>query len=287
MRERMTTLKDYYHILAVDKSASPEEIKRAYRKLAVRHHPDHNPGDKNAEERFKEISEAYAVLIDAAKRGQYDQAMNDHGRERTTASARGFEFSQEDIFRDLFRDAYARQTFRDLARELQRDGVRFDERFFDHIFFGGRGFFFGGVFFSGPGHGRARRGPVPRDRTTFERPPRAQPQPVVSQDPGQSGGLLRRIGQGIRGLAQSVLGLPAGDDRAARDIDFNLNVTAQQAGQGTEIELSYLRNGRTQRVSVKVPPGTKHGAKLRLKRMGHTRADGEPGDLYLHVHISA
>lgn len=69
----MTTTKDYYKILGVEKNASEEEIKRAYRKLARKYHPDLNPGNKTAEEHFKEINEAYAVLSDPKKRAEYDR----------------------------------------------------------------------------------------------------------------------------------------------------------------------------------------------------------------------
>ena len=65
--------RDYYQVLGVDKNASAEEIKKAYRKNAMKYHPDRNPGDKQAEEKFKEIGEAYAVLSDSDKRARYDQ----------------------------------------------------------------------------------------------------------------------------------------------------------------------------------------------------------------------
>ena len=65
--------RDYYEVLGVEKNASDAEIKKAYRKLAMKYHPDQNPGDKTAEEKFKEINEAYEVLSDADKKARYDQ----------------------------------------------------------------------------------------------------------------------------------------------------------------------------------------------------------------------
>ena len=69
----MNGKKDYYELLGINRNAGEEEIKKAYRKLALQHHPDRNPGDKQAEEKFKEVSEAYSVLSDPHKRSQYDQ----------------------------------------------------------------------------------------------------------------------------------------------------------------------------------------------------------------------
>jgi curved DNA-binding protein len=96
----MATKKDYYEILGVAKGASEDDIKKAYRKLAKKYHPDKNPGNKEAEEQFKLISEAYAVLSDASKRKEYDAYGMGGFRQR---------YSEEDIFKganfgDLFRD---------------------------------------------------------------------------------------------------------------------------------------------------------------------------------------
>src|ERR1700741_2201234 len=69
----MATKRDYYEVLGVDRNASADDIKKAYRKLAVKFHPDKNPGDTNAEEKFKELGEAYEVLVDDNKRSAYDR----------------------------------------------------------------------------------------------------------------------------------------------------------------------------------------------------------------------
>ena len=69
----MASKRDYYEVLGVERNASTDDIKKAYRKLAVRYHPDKNPGDAVAEEKFKELGEAYEVLIDEHKRAAYDR----------------------------------------------------------------------------------------------------------------------------------------------------------------------------------------------------------------------
>ena len=114
--------KDYYTTLGVEKSASEQEIKKVYRKLAVKYHPDKNAGDKKAEERFKEISEAYAVLSDKEKKQQYDQFGDSGFHQR---------YSQEDIFRGT--------DFNDIFREFNMGGGNGGGDIFGQLFGNQRG----------------------------------------------------------------------------------------------------------------------------------------------------
>lgn len=93
--------RDYYEVLGVDKNASADEIKKAYRKLAVKYHPDKNPGDKEAEERFKEAAEAYSVLSDADKKAKYDQ-FGHAGVDGSAPDFSGGFGNLNDILNDLF-----------------------------------------------------------------------------------------------------------------------------------------------------------------------------------------
>lgn len=290
--EVMKDLKDYYHILGVEKSASPETIKKAYRKLAVQYHPDHNPGNTAAEERFKEISEAYAVLSDQTKRNQYDHAQTANTGQGPRQRS-DFTFTEEE-FREIFRRAFARQEFQDLVNDLNRSGIKFDEKFFDRVFFGGRGMYFGGVFFTGPGRGRGRgRGRMHKDagpdyRTSFsqtarERQTRVAPATTVHPTIGER--IKGKLTRGLSSLARKI-GLPAPASIALdMDINFNLTLKSAQAIEGTEIQLEYKRDGRPQKVSVKIPPGTRDGATLRLKNMGRRINDNASGDLFLHISL--
>lgn len=111
------TLKDYYRVLGVDRGASQEEIKRAFRRLALRYHPDHNPAaQKQAEERFKEINEAYQVLSDEGRRRQYDYLIS-------WSEQRPRIFVVEDI---ISRSSASRDILEELLRELAALGVSFD-----------------------------------------------------------------------------------------------------------------------------------------------------------------
>jgi len=112
--------KDLYKILGVSKDADPAEIKKAYRKLARKYHPDVNPGDATAEQRFKEISEAYSILSDPKKRAQYDQfGKGFFSQDQTHNASRGNPFEGIDF--DFFGRQDARQapgSFRDFFRDI-------------------------------------------------------------------------------------------------------------------------------------------------------------------------
>ena len=134
---------DYYAVLGVAPGASDEEIRRTYRRLALQWHPDRNRGDARAEERFKAISEAYAVLMDPAKRRAWETA-------RQGGVTAGFPHSREDVFRDLFNDPRASAVFEELTRELERLGLRVNRQDFERTLFGGRVVVTGGVFTISP-----------------------------------------------------------------------------------------------------------------------------------------
>src|SRR2546427_10176413 len=101
-----TKKRDYYEVLSVGRNASDEEIKRAYRKLAVKYHPDKNPDDPHAEEKFKELGEAYDVLMDADKRAAYDR----FGHAAFAQGVGGFSSGFHDPF-DIFREVFGQGGF--------------------------------------------------------------------------------------------------------------------------------------------------------------------------------
>ncbi|MBN2645583.1 MAG: molecular chaperone DnaJ [Desulfuromonadaceae bacterium] len=121
--------RDYYEILEVNRNASEAEIKKAYRRLAVKYHPDKNPGDKQAEERFKELTEAYAVLSDNQKRATYDQfghaGVDGSGGGFSSGGFRGSPF--EDIFGDIFGDIFnTGSSSRRSSRGQRGDDLRYN-----------------------------------------------------------------------------------------------------------------------------------------------------------------
>ena len=132
--------RDYYEVLGVGKGATPEEIKKAYRKSAMKYHPDRNPGDKEAEEKFKELGEAYEVLSDADKRARYDQygfagVDPNYGAGAGGAGFGGFGgFDFGDIFGEFFGGGSRRGNSRNAPRRGESIGVRLEVTFEEAAF---------------------------------------------------------------------------------------------------------------------------------------------------------
>jgi molecular chaperone DnaJ len=127
VKEKMADKRDYYEVLGVSKTATDDEIKKAYRALAKKYHPDMNPGDKTAEVKFKEASEAYTVLSDPDKRRQYDQFGHSAFDGTGGAGAGGFDFSgmdMGDIFGDIFGDLFGGRSRRQNNGPMQGANLR-------------------------------------------------------------------------------------------------------------------------------------------------------------------
>ncbi|NLZ16769.1 MAG: DnaJ domain-containing protein [Desulfobulbaceae bacterium] len=280
-------INDYYETLGLSKDASAEEIKKAYRKLALKYHPDKNHGNKSAEEKFKEISEAYAVLSDPEKRRQYD-----------TFGSAGFHqrFSQEDIFRNFDLDSILRQFgfgggFRG-ASSFRTGGGGSP---FENIFQGSMGR-------SGCGSGGCSPQAVAgadlnytlnislddvlqgAEKTVTVRQPGSGQQSISVKVPKgiEHGKRLRLSGRG----APSPQGGPPGDmylkinltphprfQREEDDLVVEHKISFSQACLGANIEVESLEG---KKFNVKVPAGVQADARLRIK--GHGLPAGPMGD---------
>ena len=255
-------MKDYYQILGVPENAGQQAIKSTFRKLAFRHHPDTNPGqEKEAEEKFKEVNEAYAILGDKARRQQYDYA-----RKAGFASAgyQAFSYSQQDIFRNIFSN---QATLDELNRMFAQSGLRFDRDFLNQVFFSGRGTAF--QFYTHPGS------------STFN-----QRQPSGSNAvPYRPNWLERMLSKMLAKLSRLLLKRLLGIEyRPKLDLHTELKITPSEAAAGGEREVSYQRGRRKKKLMVKMPPRVRQGTRIRLRGMGLTEKK-RAGDLYLHIKI--
>jgi DnaJ-class molecular chaperone len=284
-----------YDILGVARDADANTIRKAYRKLARQYHPDVNPADTAAEERFKEISQAYGVLSDAEKRSQYDEFGE-------AALEGGF-------------DAEAAR------RARERFGAHFGQQagdapggFSGEFSFGNRDDLLGGVFnrFGEPPPRRPRpaRGPDLHASITldFVDAARGGEQRVSIGRPSADGpvrqeNLSVRIPAGVRdggrirlaGKGGEIKGAPPGDlyldvgvrphrifRRDGRDLLLDVPISFREAALGARVEIPTLEG----RVTVTIPPGTQGGGKLRLRGKGIHGARGHAaGDLIVTVQI--
>lgn len=306
----MISQKDPYKSLGVSKEASPDEIKKAYRKLARQYHPDVNPGDKKAEEQFKELSEAYDILSDPAKKAEYDRL----GQEAFYSEAFGGAGYKRPDFNEGFPFA---DIFGDLFGGLGGGGFRFKTSSGGNV----------GGFARQPQKGQDYNYKISislreaalgtetiLDLTIPETCPACSGHGLVSSGGGvkncpKCGGqgqitgrhtIKARIPAGIDNKQKVRLagkggpgenGGPAGDlyleveiapdpnfSRKGNDLYFNLPVSLYESLLGAQLEVPTL----TGRARVTLPPGTANGAKMRLKGQGIKGArQQEAGDLYV------
>ena len=273
-------MKDYYQILGVAADASQEDIKKAFRRLAFKYHPDTNPGnEKQAEERFKEINEAYGVLGDKSKRQQYDFARRvPFAGVGYDTGYTGFQYSQQDIFRDTFSN---QAMFDELSRMFAQAGLRFDQDFLNRVFFESSGFIF--QFFTALG-GASTRTYRFGDWTNDER---HYPHTGLSTlKPSLMERLFSRIIAKIGRYALRKLFGFQYEPLPKPDLDqhIELEVSPTEAATEGEKPVTYKRGKKTKRLMVKLPAGVKTGTKIRLKGMGIID-DNKRGDLYLHIKI--
>ncbi len=279
-------MKDYYKILGIDQSATKEEIRSAYKKLAFKYHPDRNLHDrKYAEDKFKEITEAYGVLMDSQKRQEYDRTRNlKDSRQRSFTGQNGFYYYQENIFRDMFNDEYANKIFKDLEKEFAKYGMQFDPHFFENLFFGKKGFFFGGVFFFGPHKSKKRY--YSYNNILRENNPtnlNYNFQDVLKYRKAKSESFWEKLGRKIKHLALDKKSCSQPEQRG-EDLYYCLKISPEEALSGTEVKIAFNRGGKQEKLKVKIPAGIKSGTTLRLKGKGIAEKDVS-GNLYIKVDI--
>lgn len=252
----MAAKRDYYVVLGVGRNADADEIKKAYRKVALKCHPDRNPGDKRAEEQFKEASEAYQVLSDPEKRAQYDRF--GHAAFEQAAGFGGFDFSAagfEDIFGDIFGDFFGGAR-RGRSRTRRGEDLRYDlEVTFEEAVFGVE---------------KTIR--VPRLASCAD-----------CKGSGSKNGAPRETCSACRGTGQL---------RYQQGLFSIAKTCAQCQGQGSVLRDPCRTCGgtgavRTQHaLSVKIPAGVDTGSRLKLRGEGEAGLHGGPGgDLYVVLHV--
>ncbi|MFP3896930.1 MAG: DnaJ C-terminal domain-containing protein [Anaerolineales bacterium] len=290
--------KDYYNTLGVSKDASQEEIRKAYRRLARRYHPDVNPNNKEAESRFKEINEAYEVLRDPEKRSKYDRLGANWNRYQQTGGQGGFDWSQW--------ASQAAEGGRGRTRTYTTYGDM-DDLFGEGGFSDFFQFIFGG---GGPMRGATRQ----RQQTPFAGEGRDVEHPVeitleeayrgttrvlqvgdrrleVKIPPGVRDGSRVRVasagepGRGGGGAGDLYLVISVRDhptfEREENDLHMEKSVDLYTLVLGGEIIVETMDG----RVSLSIPPETKGGQSFRLrgKGMPNLRNPSQHGDLYVTV----
>ena len=279
--------KDYYKILGVERNASDDDIRKAYRKLAMQYHPDRNPNDKQAEERFKEINEAYQVLSDAKKRAHYDRLGSDYSSWQQRGAPGDFNWDQYGGF---------------------PGGVRVEYGDLDDLFGGAGGFsdFFRTIF----GRGAEGTAPGAATRTRTRQQPQGYQQELeitleeayngttrLLQTDGKqkqvripagvrTGSRVRVPGVGPNGLDLYLIVEVQEDKRFERrgnDLHTTATVNVFTAILGGEAEVETLSG----KIKLNIPAGTQPDQVFRLagRGMPSVRNANEKGDLYVRLKV--
>ncbi|OEU57539.1 MAG: hypothetical protein BA862_12390 [Desulfobulbaceae bacterium S3730MH12] len=267
-------MKDYYKILEVTKSSTEDEIRKNYRKLAMQYHPDRNPDSPEAEEKFKEVAEAYGVLTDPVKKRQYNRwRASGKGDFSSSNGTDGFSYSQEDILRDLFRDPRFQRMFRGLLHEFQRSGFRSSSNFVRKSFFNGKGgIFFGGIFLFG-----SLAGPMISKAT---RKTLSGNSPLLKSVSTAVGSILKSGQQESR--PEKAQNSGRSKQLKHYDTTYHTPLTPEELKRGKTIQVVVYGDTGEQTLRIKIPPGSTVGGKLRIKGKGRPGPYGR-GDLYLSL----
>ncbi|MFQ5895833.1 MAG: molecular chaperone DnaJ, partial [Nitrospinota bacterium] len=250
--------RDYYQLLGVSRGASPEEVKKAYRRLALRYHPDRNPGDKGAEERFKEASEAYEVLRDPEKRRIYDHYGHEGLKGTGFEGFRGF----EDIFAsfgDIFADFFG---FSPSARPSERAGSMQGRDLVYHL----------RIPFLEAARGASKE-------LEYER---LKPCPFCGGNGARGGTALGTCpqckGRGQVSLTQGFFAISTTCPRCRGEGAFVEEPCEECEGRGLKRE--------RRKVNIKIPAGVDSGSRLRVAGEGEGGVrGGPPGDLYVALEV--
>ena len=266
--------RDYYKVLGVGEIAGADEIKKAYRNLAFRYHPDRNAG---SEEMMKTINEAYAVLSNPGKKIEYDSLRQQYG-----PSARD-QFRQHYTDQDIFRDSDISQVFEEFSKIF---GFSSPQDIFS------RNGFYGPNYrtyeFKSPGG--AGKG------FFFYRPMRDAYQEGLKMPPDQTrqvAGIGQRmtssIGLKILALFQKMLAKRLGIElpERGRDLHDVVRITREEASAGGKINYLYTKQDNPRNLLITLPQGIRDSQTIKLKALGEAgKNGGDSGDLYLKVKIS-
>lgn len=271
-------MSDYYKILGLNKNATEDEIKKAYRKMAMKYHPDRNPGDKKAEEKFKEISVAYDTLSNPEKKKLYDNPFKEFNNRSNQSYSRSYShMSENDIFKEFFQNQNGFSGNSDFNNNfifeefLKRAGktkqpkyINLNINFWEAIFGCKKDLIL---------KLKTTNGQVIDKEISITIPPGTENKDIFEIElEGNTYNLL---------INCPYVSEDKNFNRINKDIHVKANIDITTAALGGQLNFEHWKDGN---LSVKIPTGTQSGTKLRLKAKG---VAGEPhfGDLFIEINV--